>query len=102
LFEIQSGSTSGPVLKDLLFKAYELGIQVVYFYRRLRNLGKDATQAALYYKYSWRNIDGRKLSAVQIMSDQNLNIYAIKRLTGRVSVVEREEFPVLAYNYPWH
>jgi phosphoserine phosphatase len=31
------------------------------------------------------------------MSDQNLNIYAIKRLTGRVSVVEREEFPVLAY-----
>jgi phosphoserine phosphatase len=28
LFEIQSGSTSGPVLKDLLFKAYELGIQV--------------------------------------------------------------------------
>jgi hypothetical protein len=59
-------------------------------------LGKDATQAALYYKYSWRNIDGRTLSAVaQIMSDQNLNIYAIKRLTGRVSVVEREEFPFL-------
>jgi phosphoserine phosphatase len=24
LFEIKSGSTSGPVLKDLLFKAYEL------------------------------------------------------------------------------
>jgi hypothetical protein len=24
-----------------------------------------------------------------------------QRLTGRVSVVEREEFPVLAYNYPW-
>jgi phosphoserine phosphatase len=23
LFEIKSGSTSGPVLKDLLFKAYE-------------------------------------------------------------------------------
>jgi hypothetical protein len=32
------------------------------------------------------------------MSDQNLN--AIKRLTGRVSVVERG-VPVLAYNYPW-
>jgi phosphoserine phosphatase len=31
LFEIQSGSTSGPVLKDLLFKAYELGIQVSLF-----------------------------------------------------------------------
>src|SRR3970040_390656 len=28
LFEIQSGSSSGPVLKDLLFKAYELGIKV--------------------------------------------------------------------------
>jgi phosphoserine phosphatase len=31
LFEIQSGSTSGPVLKDLLFKAYELGIQLSLF-----------------------------------------------------------------------
>ena len=28
LFEIKAGSTSGPVLKDLLFKAYELGIKV--------------------------------------------------------------------------
>jgi phosphoserine phosphatase len=25
LFEIEAGSTSGPVLKDLLFKEYELG-----------------------------------------------------------------------------
>jgi phosphoserine phosphatase len=31
LFEIQSGSTSGPVLKDLLFKAYELGIKLSLF-----------------------------------------------------------------------
>ena len=28
LFEIEKGSNSGPVLKDLLFKAYELGIKV--------------------------------------------------------------------------
>ena len=28
LFEIKAGSMSGPVLKDLLFKAYELGIKV--------------------------------------------------------------------------
>jgi phosphoserine phosphatase len=28
LFEIKAGSSSGPVLKDLLFKAYELGVKV--------------------------------------------------------------------------
>jgi phosphoserine phosphatase len=92
LFEIQSGSTSGPVLKIYCLKRMSYpGYSD--FYRRLRNLGKDATQAALYYKYSWRNI-AVQLSAVAQMSDQNLNIYAIKRLTGRVSVVE-ESFPFL-------
>lgn len=30
LFEVQSGSNSGAVLKDLLFKGYELGIKVVF------------------------------------------------------------------------
>ena len=28
LFQIKAGSSSGPVLKDLLFKGYELGIKV--------------------------------------------------------------------------
>jgi phosphoserine phosphatase len=97
LFEIQSGSSSGPVLKDLLFKAYELEIQVKF-------IPISIADYEIWVKTQHKqryiiNILGETLTAVQlsavakIMSDQNLNIYAIKRLTGRVSVVEREQFP---------
>ena len=97
LFEIQSGSTSGPVLKDLLFKAYELGIQVKFIPISIADY--EIWVKTQHKRRYIINILGETLTAVQlsavaqIMSDQNLNIYAIKRLTGRVSVVEREEFP---------
>jgi phosphoserine phosphatase len=45
------------------------------------------------------NVLGETLTAVQlaavtrILSNQNLNIDAIKRLTGRVSILEKDEFP---------
>jgi phosphoserine phosphatase len=79
LFEIQSGSTSGPVLKDLLFKAYELGIQVKFIPISIADYEIWVkTQHKRYIIYSWRNIDGRTIVCRKIMSDQNLNIYAIK------------------------
>ncbi len=97
LFEIQSGSSSAPVLKDLLFKAYELGIKVKFIPISIADY-EIWVKAQRKQRYII-NILGEKLTAVQIaavtkiMSDQNLNIEAIKRLTGRVSVVEKDEFP---------
>ena len=97
LFEIESGVKSSPVLKDLLFKAYELGIQAKF------------TPITLEDYENWVNLQGKdryiitilgeKLAAEQIsevtkvISDKNLNIDAIKRLTGRTSLVKEEEYP---------
>ena len=97
LFEIQSGSSSAPVLKDLLFKAYELGIKVKFIPISIADY-EIWVKAQRKQRYII-NILGETLTAVQIaavtkiMSDQNLNIDAIKRLTGRVSVVDKEEYP---------
>lgn len=97
LFEIQSGDISSAVQKDLLFKAYELGIKAKFTpissedYEHWVNLqGKDRYIVTIL---------GEKLSAYQItevtkvISDKNLNIDAIKRLTGRLSLVKKEEYP---------
>ena len=97
LFEIQSGEISSAVQKDLLFKAYELGIKAKF------------TPVSLKDYEHWVNLQGKdryivtilgeKLSAYQItevtkvISDKNLNIDAIKRLTGRLSLVKNEEYP---------
>ena len=97
LFEIQSGEISSAVQKDLLFKAYELGIKAKF------------TPVSLKDYEHWVNLQGKdryivtilgeKLSAYQItevtkvISDKNLNIDAIKRLTGRLSLVKKEEYP---------
>ncbi|SDX37997.1 phosphoserine phosphatase SerB [Flavobacterium degerlachei] len=97
LFEIQSGSTSGPVLKDLLFKAYELGIKVKFIPITIADY--EIWVKTQHKERYIINILGETLTAVQlsavtkIMSDQSLNINAIKRLTGRVSIIEKEEFP---------
>jgi phosphoserine phosphatase len=97
LFEIKSGSSSGPVLKDLLFKAYELGIKVKFIPITIADY--EIWVKTQHKQRYIINILGETLTAVQlsavtkIMSDQNLNIDAIKRLTGRVSIIEKEEFP---------
>ena len=97
LFEIQSRKKSAAVLKDLLFKAYELGITAKF------------TPIALDDYENWVGLQGKdryivtilgeKLAAEQIsevtkvISEKNLNIDAIKRLTGRLSLVKEEEYP---------
>lgn len=97
MFEISKGKKSASVLKDLLFKAYELGIQAKFSpisqedYEKWVNLqGKDRYIITIL---------GEKLAAEQIsevtkvISEKNLNIDAIKRLTGRISLVREEEYP---------
>lgn len=97
MFEIQSGKKSAAVLKDLLFKAYELGITAKFSpialddYEKWVSLqGKD--------RYIL-TILGERLTAEQIsevtkvVSEKNLNIDSIKRLTGRTSLVKKEEYP---------
>ena len=97
LFEIESGNNSAAVLKDLLFKAYELGVKAKF------------TPISLDDYEDWVSLQGKdryivtilgdKLTAEQIsevtkfISDKNLNIDAIKRLTGRTSLVQEAEYP---------
>lgn len=97
MFEIKSGKKSAAVLKDLLFKAYELGITAKFTPISLENYehwvsmqGKDRYIVTIL---------GEKLKAEQIsevtkiISEKNLNIDSIKRLTGRTSLVKEEEYP---------
>lgn len=97
LFEIQSGPNSAAVLKDLLFKSYELGIKAKFTPITLENYenwvrlqGKDRYIVTIL---------GEKLAAEQIskvtkvISEKNLNIDSIKRLTGRISLIKEEEYP---------
>ncbi|WP_445736178.1 phosphoserine phosphatase SerB [Mariniflexile sp.] len=97
LFQIQSGENSAAVLKDLLFRSYELGIQAKFtpitpenYEKWVKLQGKDRYIITIL---------GEKLSAEQIsevskiISEKNLNIDAIKRLTGRLSLIREEEYP---------
>lgn len=86
---------SGNIMKDLLFKASELGINI-----RFYPIGKNEYQ-------DWVNMQGknryiltmlgRKLSAKQIaaatgiLAKQGLNIDSIKRLTGRIPLDEHKK-----------
>ena len=97
LFQIKTGSTSGPVLKDLLFKGYELGIKVKFIPISISDyenwVGAQRKQRYII------NILGETLTAAQlaavtkIMSNQHLNIDSIIRLTGGTSIIEIEENP---------
>lgn len=89
-----SEQDSGNILKELLFKASELGINIRFYpitaeeYEEWVGMqGKNRYILTLL---------GRKLTATQIASatrvlaDQGLNIDAIRRLTGRVPLDERK------------
>ncbi|QDO94824.1 phosphoserine phosphatase SerB [Formosa sediminum] len=97
LFKIKSKKKSAAVLKDLLFKAYELGITAKFTPITLNEYEKWVTlQGKDRYIVT---LLGERLSAKQIsevtkvISEKNLNIDAITRLTGRLSLVKDEEYP---------
>jgi phosphoserine phosphatase len=90
LFEVPKKSESSPILKDLLFKAYELGINVKFtpipeqkYNDWVVNQGKERFIITLL---------SRRLTAVQfaevskVIHDQGLNIDVISRLSGRVPI----------------
>ena len=97
LFEVQSGKKSGAVLKDLLFKSYELDMQAKFTPITLENYehwvnlqGKDRYIATILGE----KFGAKQISEVaKVISDKKLNIDAIKRLTGRLSLVKNEEYP---------
>jgi phosphoserine phosphatase len=88
LFELPSESESAPVLKDLLFKAYESGIKVKFTpiseqnYNHWVSLqGKDRYIITLIA----RKITARQIAKLtEIIFNQGLNIDSITRLTGRI------------------
>ncbi len=80
MFEIEAGSTSGPVLKDLLFKAYELEVKVKFIPISVEDYEKWVkTQSKQRYII---NILGEKLAASQSVSYTHLTLPTI-RLTCR-------------------
>lgn len=97
LFQIKSGKETGAILKDLLFKSYELGIQAKFTPISLENYenwvklqGKDRYIVTLLGE----KLTAKQLSEVtKVISEKNLNIDAIKRLTGRSSLLKDEDYP---------
>ena len=90
-------STSGEILKELLFKSYELGVNI-----RFKPISPE--DYSKWVSMQGRNryivtILGRKLTAKQIagvsriMAEQDMNIDDIKRLTGRIPLDENERTP---------
>ncbi len=88
LFELSGAAETSPVLKDILFKGYELGVSVKFTpitekrYNHWVSLqGKDRYIITLIS----RKITSHQLSKVaEIIYEQGLNIDGITRLTGRV------------------
>ena len=92
LFRIDE-QTSGNVMKNLLFKATELGVNIEF-----EPIGDEEYEKWVDRQGKNRyilTIIGRGLSASQIaaatdvVTRQELNIDAIRRLTGRQSIVRR-------------
>ncbi len=88
---------SGDIMKELLFKAYELNVGLKFtpiteerYAKWVELQGKDRFIVTLL---------GRKLTAQQIaevtavLADQNMNIDMIQRLTGRIPLDENARMP---------
>ena len=87
LFKMDSAEHSGHILKDILFKCSELGVQV-----RFTPVTEDKYNNWVVRQGKSRyvvTVLGRMITARQIglvtkaVSEQQLNIDSIKRLTGR-------------------
>lgn len=90
-----SSDKSGDILKELLFKAYELGVKI-----RFSPISADEYNnwVGLQGKNRYiitilgRRITARQIAAVtHIIREQGLNIDGIQRLTGRMPLVEKGE-----------
>jgi phosphoserine phosphatase len=97
LVEIPTEHASSSILKDLLFRAHKLGIQIRFSAIDAESYGDWASK----YGQQRRIITllGRKLTAVQlakvatVLADNHLNIDVITRLSGRISFDDPESLP---------
>ncbi|MGQ1946715.1 phosphoserine phosphatase SerB [Geofilum sp. OHC36d9] len=88
LMEVPETAESSPILKDLLFKAYEMGLKIKFtpiqedkYNEWVENQGKERFIITLIS----RKLTAEQLSQVtKIISDQQLNIDVISRLSGRI------------------
>ncbi|MBO5298144.1 MAG: phosphoserine phosphatase SerB [Candidatus Homeothermus sp.] len=90
-----TGDMSGNIMKDLLFKASELNVQIRFTPVSVKEYEAWVGRQG---KNRWivtilgRRLTARQISAVtSIIADQNLNIDSIQRLTGRIPLSEGEE-----------
>lgn len=95
LFEVSAEAESSPILKDLLFKSYEIGLNVKFtpvtedhYKEWVTRQGKERFIITLIS----RKLTASHLSAVtKEIYQQNLNIDIISRLSGRVPLDGPEE-----------
>lgn len=88
LFEISEQSDSAPILKDLLFKAHELGLKVKFtpipeaqYDEWVTHQGKERFIITVLA----RKLTALHLSQItRVISEQGLNIDIISRLSGRI------------------
>lgn len=90
-----TGDMSGNIMKDLLFKASELNVQIRFTPVSVKEYKAWVGRQG---KNRWivtilgRRLTARQIAAVtSIIADQNLNIDSIQRLTGRIPLSEGEE-----------
>lgn len=97
LVEVPPGGESGSLLKELLFKAHELGVSI-----RFTPISEDAYEHWVGQQGKERHtitVLGRRLSAEHIaavstvLSDHGLNIDMIHRLSGRIPLRDAGRTP---------
>lgn len=95
LFEVNKNNESAPILKDLLFAIYEMGLQV-----KFKPISEDEYEKWVDLQGKNRYIVtvlGKKLTAVQISTvtkvlyEEGLNIDNITRLTGRIHIAQTDK-----------
>ena len=96
LFQTNEGN-SGDILKELLFKSYELDVNIRFtpiteeqYEKWVRLQGKNRYIITIVA----RKLSARQIAAVtRIVADQGMNIDDIKRLTGRIPLDENSRTP---------
>ena len=97
LVEVPQGAKSGPILKDLLFRAHELDIRI-----RFTPVSEEDYEAWVGQQGKERHtitVLGRRLSAEHIaavstvLAEHGLNIDMIHRLSGRLPLREQQHTP---------
>jgi phosphoserine phosphatase len=93
LFEVPGESESSSILKDLLFKGYELGVKVKFtpiseeeYNQWVGKQGKDRYIITMLGRYLRA---GHIAEVTNVVYKQQLNIDKISRISGRIKLAER-------------